>query len=198
MLYSAAHLKAGFPHALWPRSIEYFCVAWSFTTPVPVHPNDTPATIAYKEGKTCYEVANGGNAFDGHRIPLGALVYYKLANRKDLLAFQSRTFPRILCGWRIDSGFKLRGVHLVLDYEALRIDAKGCGRPTQVHGTKMAGLDTLHFLMQEARNRKLALFRPTAHSKTLEFREILLFDRGAPEAKPRVRRTSVTLERVRL
>ena len=100
----AAHLKAGFPHALWPRSIEYFCVARSFTSPVPVHPNDTPTRIAFKEGKTCYEAANGGNAFDGHRIPLGALVYYKPPNHKDLPALQSRTFPGIFCGWRLDSG----------------------------------------------------------------------------------------------
>ena len=55
----AAHLNAGFSHALWPRSIEYFCAARSFTTPVPVRPNDTQTTIAYQEGKTCYEAANG-------------------------------------------------------------------------------------------------------------------------------------------
>ena len=145
----AAHLKAGFPRALWPRSIEYFCVARSFTSPVPVHPNDTPTTIAFKEGKTCYEAANGGSAFDGHRIPLGALVYYKPPNHKDLPAFQSRTFPGIFCGWRLDSVFKFRGVRLVLDYESLRTDAKGCGRPVQVHATELAVPDTFIFPMRK-------------------------------------------------
>lgn len=29
----AIHLAAGFPHELWPRSIEYFCAAKSFIQP---------------------------------------------------------------------------------------------------------------------------------------------------------------------
>ena len=191
----AAQLAAGFPHALWPRATEYFCVARSFTNPVPVHANDTPETVAFKEGKTCYEAANGGNAFDGHRIPLGALVYYKPPHHKELPAFQPRAIPGIFCGWRMDSGFKFRGVHLVLDYEALRTDAKGCGRPIQVHATEMVAPETFIFPLQEALNEKLALFRPTADLKAIESREALPFEKGAPEAKPRVRRTYVTLDR---
>ena len=46
----AVHLKAGFGHNLWPRSIEYFCVARSFTTLAPVHPNETEASKEFKEG----------------------------------------------------------------------------------------------------------------------------------------------------
>ena len=34
------HLKAGFTHDLWPRSVEYFCVARSFSTLAPIHPNE--------------------------------------------------------------------------------------------------------------------------------------------------------------
>ena len=37
----AIHLAAGYPHELWPRSIEYFCVAKSFTTLAPIHPNES-------------------------------------------------------------------------------------------------------------------------------------------------------------
>ena len=44
-------------------------------------------------------------------------------------------------------------------------------------------------------NEKLALFRPTADLKALETREALPFERGAPDAEPRIRRTYVTLER---
>ena len=47
----AAQVAAGFPHALWPRAIEYFCVARSFTNPVPVHANDTPETVPLKRAR---------------------------------------------------------------------------------------------------------------------------------------------------
>ena len=129
------------------------------------------------------------------RIPLGALVYYKPPNHKDLPAFHSRTFPGVFCGWRLGSGFKFRNVHLVLDYEALRTDAKGCGRPVQVHATELAVPDAFIFPMHEALNEKLALFRPMADLKALGAREALPFDQEAPDAKPRIRRTYVTLER---
>ena len=75
----AVHLAAGFPHELWPRSIEYFCVAKSFTTCAPIHPNDSEDSKRWKQGLTCYEVANGGEPFPGLKIPLGSLVYYKPA-----------------------------------------------------------------------------------------------------------------------
>ena len=112
----AIHLKSGLPHAFWPRSIEYFVVAHAITHPCPVRPNETPESKALKEGKTCYEVASG-SVFDGYRIPFGALVWYKPPKHRELPAFDPRTFPGIFCGWRIDNGYKFRGVHLVLDYE---------------------------------------------------------------------------------
>ena len=56
----AIHLAAGFPHELWPRSIEYFCVAKSFTTLAPIHPNEPDEVKRVKQGLPCYEVANGG------------------------------------------------------------------------------------------------------------------------------------------
>ena len=47
----AVHLAAGFPHELWPRSIEYFCVAKSFTTFSPIHPNDSEDSKRWKGNK---------------------------------------------------------------------------------------------------------------------------------------------------
>ena len=146
----ACHLKAGFPHNLWPRSSEYFCTARSFSEPAPIHANDTPETQEFKEGKTCYEVANKGEPFSGYKIPLGALVYYKPPGHRDLPAFDPRTYPGIFCGWRLDSGYKFRGVHLVLDYESLRKDGKGCGRPIQVYASELVVPETFVFPLYEA------------------------------------------------
>ena len=108
------HLNAGLPHELWPRSIEYFTTAFSFSHKPPVHPNDAEETKV-KGGKTCYEVAHKGEPFEGYRIPLGALVYYKPPRHRELPAFDPRTFPGIFCGWRLDPSFKFRGMHYVLD-----------------------------------------------------------------------------------
>ena len=36
----AIHLAAGFSHEMWPRSIEYFCIAKSFTTHLQVMPTN--------------------------------------------------------------------------------------------------------------------------------------------------------------
>ena len=127
----AVQLKAGLPHEFWPRSIEYFCVAHAVTTPCPVHPNETPEAKKLKEGKTCFEVASG-EPFTGYKIPYGALVLYKPPKHRKLPAFDPRTYPGIFCGWRIDNGYKFRGVHLVLDYEAVRTNKKGCEKPIQV------------------------------------------------------------------
>ena len=189
------HLKAGFPHDLWPRSIEYFCTARSFTTAAPVHPNETDESKEWKANKTCYEVANKGEPFEGHRIPLGALVYYKPPQHRDLPAFDPRTYPGIFCGWRMDSGYKFRGVHLVLDYEALRKDVKGCGRPIQVYASELVVPDTFVFPLHEAQVEKLSLFKPEAEMPVLEVRDSLPFAKGAPEPKVRKRKTYVTLER---
>ena len=66
------------------------------------------------------------------------------------------------------------------DYEALRTDAKGCGRPIQVHATEMVAPETFIFPLQEAQNEKLVLFRPTADLKALESREALPFENCSP------------------
>ena len=114
------HLKSGLPHEMWPRSIEYFTTALSFTTKAPVHPNDTEETKAFKEGKTCYEVANKGDPFEGYRIPLGALVYYKPPKHRELPAFDPRTLPGIF--WMaVRSGLQIQRCSL---YLGLRIPSR--------------------------------------------------------------------------
>jgi len=110
----AVHLAAGFLHELWPKSIEYFCVAKSFTTLAPINPSESDEVKKVKQGLRCYEVANGGEPFEGHRVPLGALVYYKQPQHTNRPAFEPRTLPGIFVGWRICSGFKHRKIHLVL------------------------------------------------------------------------------------
>ena len=123
----AIHLKASFIHNLWPRSIEYFCTARSLSEAAAIHANDTLETKEFKQGKTCYEVANKGEPFSGYKIPLGALVYYKPPGHRDLTAFDPRTYP----------GISFVEAHLVLDYESLRQDEKGCCRPIQVYASEL-------------------------------------------------------------
>ena len=189
------HLKSGLPHEMWPRSIEYFTTALSFTTKAPVHPNDTEETKAFKEGKTCYEVANKGDPFEGYRIPLGALVYYKPPKHRELPAFDPRTLPGIFCGWRLDPGYKFRGVHYILDYESLRENRKGCGRPIQVYTTELVMPEVFVFPLEQRSISRLALFSEPGLPK-IEPREALPFDEEVPEVPKRKRRTYVTLERV--
>ena len=86
------HLKAGFSHDLWPRSVEYFCVAHSFSTLAPIHPNERDEVKTEKSMLTCYEAANGGSPFTGLRIPLGAWVYYKPPKHRELPAFSRELF----------------------------------------------------------------------------------------------------------
>ena len=49
----------------------------------------------------------------------------------DKPAFEARTVPGLFVGWRLDSGYK----HKKMDYESVRLNAKGCGRPIQVHAS---------------------------------------------------------------
>ena len=112
----AIHLAAAFSHELWPGSIEYFYVAKSFTTQAPIHPNDSDEVKNIKQGWNCYEAANNGETFEGLRVPLGALLYYKPPSHTNKPAFEPRTLPGIFVGWRIDSGFKHHKIHLVLDF----------------------------------------------------------------------------------
>ena len=151
----AIHLAARFPHELWPRSIEYFCVAKGFTTLAPIHPNEPDEVKRVKQGLTCYEVANGSEPFEGYRVPLGALIYYKRPQHLNRSAFEARTLPGIFVGWRIDAGFKHRKVHLVLDYESVRTNAKGFGRPIQVHATELVVPEKHIFPLFQAEQSKI-------------------------------------------
>ena len=120
-------LKSGLQHEFWPRAIEYFCTAHSFCNQAVVHPNDSDEVKTKKSTETCYEAASG-EVFSGLKLPFGCLVYYKPPKHRELAAFEPRTLPGIFAGWRIDAGFVHRDIHLVLDYESLRANAKGYGR----------------------------------------------------------------------
>ena len=113
----AIHSKSGLPHEMWSHSIEHFTTAFSFTNKAPVHPSDTEETKTFKEGKRVMKLQI-------REIPLGALVFCKPPKHRELPAFDPRTLPRILCGWRLDPDYKFRGVHCVLDYESLRENRK--------------------------------------------------------------------------
>ena len=187
----AIHLAAGFPHELWPRSVEYYCIAKSFTTLAPIHPNEPDDVKRWKQGLTCYEVANGGEPFEGKRVPLGALVYYKPANHTNKPAFEARTLPGIFAGWRIDSAFKHRKVHLVLDYESVRTNAKGFGRPLQVHDAELVVPENLMFPLFQAEQAKLGGGSGVLPKIALPFEEGV----PAPETPARSRKTYITLDR---
>ena len=134
----ATHLKAGFHHALWPRSIEYFCVAKSISQPVPVHLHDTEETKSFKGGLAAYEAANNGEPFTGFKIQLGALVYNKPAKHGCLPPFNPRTFPGIFVGWRLDAGFRFRDVRLsrVQNQVVLRLKGGGHKGPLLKENTR--------------------------------------------------------------
>jgi len=108
-----------------------------------------------KQGWTAYEAANNGEPFEGFRVPLGALVYYKPSQHTSKPAFEARTVPGIFAGWRLDSGYKHKKVHLVLDYENLRTKAKGFGRPVQVHADDLVIPDAFVFPLFNAANASL-------------------------------------------
>ena len=186
-------MKAGFPHELWPRSVEYFCIAHSFSTLAEVHPNESDEVKTQKAMLSCYEAANGGNCFEGHRIPLGALVYYKPPKHRELPAFDPRTSPGIFVGWRVDAGFAHRKVHLVLDCEALRTRAKGYGRPIQVYNTEMVEPTDGKYIfpLYEANVAKLNLFQPSLKLPEMPF------EGEAPTATVRKRRTYIKGNQIR-
>ena len=58
-------LKAGFPHELWPRAVEYFCIAHSFSNLAALHPNESDEVKLEKSLLTCCEAANNGDPFTG-------------------------------------------------------------------------------------------------------------------------------------
>ena len=101
---------------------------------------------------------------------------------RELPAFGPRTFPGIFCGWRLDSGYAHRKVHLVLDYENLRSRAKGFGRPIQVYASELVEPTDGNFIfpLHEAKVAQLNLFQPTVTLPFLAEREALPFEGIAP------------------
>ena len=81
-------------------------------------------------------------------------MYYKPSQHTSKPAFEARTVPGIFAGWRLDSGYKHKKVHLVLDYENLRTKAKGFGRPVQVHADELVIPDAFVFPRFQCCKRK--------------------------------------------
>ena len=88
-------------------------------------------------------------------MPLGALIYHKPPKHVDKLAFEARTVPGLFVGWRLDSGYKRKKIHLVLDYESVRLNAKGCGRLIQVHASEIVVPDSFVFPLFNAAKSKV-------------------------------------------
>ena len=90
-----------------------------------------------------------------------------------------------------------KGIHLVLDYESLRTNSKGCGRPIQVYQSELVepnnGLFT--FPLYEAEVQRLSLFMRRPSIPALEPRSSLPFDGPVTPVPTRKRRTYITLER---
>ena len=189
-------LKSGLPHEFWPRAIEYFCTAHSFTNQAAIHPNDSEEVKVRKGTETCYEAA-AGETFKGLKLPFGCLVYYKPPKHRELPAFEPRTLPGIFVGWRIDAGYAHKGVHYILDYESLRTNSKGCGRPIQVYQSELVDStkENWVFPLFEANMSKLKLFSERMSLPKIEPIDSLPFEGTAPSSLARKRRTYVTLER---
>lgn len=189
-------LKSGLQHEFWPRAIEYFCTAHSFSNQAVIHPNDSEEVKTKKSTETCYEAASG-EVFSGLKLPFGCLVYYKPPKHRELAAFEPRTLPGIFVGWRVDAGYVHKGIHLVLDYESLRTNTKGCGRPIQVYQSELVDPNDGNwvFPLYEANMSKLRLFSAKPSLPVLDPKDALPFEGVAPSTPARKRRTYVTLER---
>jgi hypothetical protein len=125
------------------------------------------------------------NGSEGLWVPLGALIYYKPPKHVDKPAFEARTVPGLFVGWRLDSGYK----HKKMDYESVRLNAKGCGRPIQVHASKIVVPDSFVFPLFNAAKEKL-------EGGSGELPKIALpFEEGVPDPMVRKRRTYVTLDK---
>ena len=189
-------LKSGLQHEFWPRAIEYFCTAHSFSNQAVIHPNDSEEVKTKKSTETCYEAASG-EVFSGLKLPFGCLVYYKPPKHRELAVFEPRTLPGIFVGWRVDAGYVHKGIHLVLDYESLRTNAKGCGRPIQVYQSELVDPNDGNwvFPLYEANMSKLRLFSAKPSLPVLDPKDALPFEGVAPSTPARKRRTYVTLDR---
>ena len=131
-----------------------------------------------------------GNHFPGLKIPLGSLVYYKPAQHTNRPAFEARTLPGIFVGWRIDAAFRHRKVHLVLNYENVRLKSKGFGNPIQVHESELVVPENPIFPLFQAEKAKLE-----GGSGDLPKIEIPFEEGKAPPTPSRSRKTYVTLDR---
>ena len=84
----------------------------------------------------------------------------------------------------------------MLDYEALRENRKGCGKPIQVYTSELVMPEVFVFPLEQRSISRLALFSDEPGLPKFEPREALPFDEEVPEAPKRKRRAYVTLERV--
>ena len=184
----AVHLAAGFPHELWPRSIEFFCVAKSFTTLAPIHPNEKDEVKRIKQGLTCYEVANGGEPFEGHRVPLGVLVSHPNTPNDQLLSL-GLCQGFLLDGDLIQGSSTVRFIYIVLDYESVRTNAKGYGKPIQAHATELVVPEKFMFPLYQVEQSKV-------QGGSGDLPKISMpFEQGAPSTPGRSRKTYITLDR---
>ena len=124
-------------------------------------------------------------------------MYYKPPKHRELPAFEPRTLPGIFVGWRIDAGYAHKGVHYILDYESLRTNSKGCGRPIQVYQSELVDStkENWVFPLFEANMSKLKLFSERMSLPKIEPIDSLPFEGTAPSSLARKGRTYVTLER---
>ena len=190
----AVQLKSGLPHQFWPRSVEYVCAALAVSTNAAIHPNDSDDVKNLKATQNAYEAASGGDAFTGLKLPFGCLVFYKpaaQASRASGLRAEDHTAAYSL------AGYNFRGTHLVLDFESLRKNTQGCGKPIQVYETELVEPSNGRwvFPLFEAEQQRLQLFSAKSTPPSISTRKALPFDDEVPDPVPRRKRTYVTLER---
>lgn len=100
-----------------------------------------------------------------HKVPLGALVYYKAVAHSAKPAFELRTLPGVFVGWRVDAGFKYRKIFLKIDYETLKFRSKGFKKSFQMRNSELIIPGNLIFpLHQVAKNFQAVRRRYSTYS----------------------------------
>jgi hypothetical protein len=90
-------LQAGLSHEYWPLAHKY--LEWSYSI----------TAIANKEStKTCFEKVHG-YAFEGFKVPSGALVWIK---SEDQMSFEPKGEGALFLGAEITDGMKFKGLYL--------------------------------------------------------------------------------------
>ena len=90
-------LQAGLSHEYWPLAHKY--LEWSYSI----------TAIANKEStKTCFEKVHG-YAFEGFKVPFGALVWIK---SEDQMSFEPKGEGALFLGAEITDGMKFKGLYL--------------------------------------------------------------------------------------